>query len=672
MSNRLAFQTQLASIMEVLANAAVAEICKLVDDDYAVVSLQMSQCQRENKALKRKLHLLELKMARGYAERRLRESALNNSRPKVHLADRLRGSSSATDGVFERQMDMGLWSGRVAAEDAGSEPMHSSTIQDKSPDVELVESKPLPVKEELDGEMPVDGEMEEGIPLIGEDGMVECGPRGGRRASLQHQDSHTTSCQTQMSPLLPQPQAQPHKARHPGGSSNRGVEAAAVQREEEPDVVLVKVEEAETVTKAQMGLSIQEGVVESSTDDLKGILPFDETAQNPNQQLSGFQESGQGFSESAVPAVTSLVTEEDVVCTQLKASDPNTPANSNQQRGSVDNNNTLSSEYSLFGLETLFSRWAPADPTVSPPGGPSCSFPKEDAEEPEQDAVIIVEAESQPELVLRPPQESPGEGSQGFFSLARPSKVHVQSPVSQAGTSVSISSRMQDPSSQMPWSKPTAPMRTAKTQPLPQQLHFYGNRMTQQQPPPHQHGIQPPHNTLTTTTTAVSNNISVGTTRISNSSTCRTMGSSVVPQLGLPIRGVTSTLKGAMQPTGLLLARHQRSYQAASSLAGERRRRSYVCRACGKAFAGLSNLEAHQRVHTGEKPFHCTTCGKCFSEAGNLKKHQRVHTGEKPYSCDQCGKRFAWICNLRTHQQSATGCGPQPREGGGSVGGLEQ
>ena len=98
MSNRLAFQTQLASIMEVLANAAVAEICKLVDDDYAVVSLQMSQCQRENKALKRKLHLLELKMARGNAERRLRESALssNVSRARVQINnDRLRQHQSA-------------------------------------------------------------------------------------------------------------------------------------------------------------------------------------------------------------------------------------------------------------------------------------------------------------------------------------------------------------------------------------------------------------------------------------------------------------------------------------------------------------------------------------------------------------------------------------------------
>lgn len=85
MSNRIAFQTQLASIMEVLANAAVAEICKLVDDDYAIINLQMTQCQRENKALKRKLHILELKMARGFAERRM--SSLNRTnRVQVNAA----------------------------------------------------------------------------------------------------------------------------------------------------------------------------------------------------------------------------------------------------------------------------------------------------------------------------------------------------------------------------------------------------------------------------------------------------------------------------------------------------------------------------------------------------------------------------------------------------------
>lgn len=99
MSSRIAFQTQLASIMEVLANAAVAEICKLVDDDYAVINLQMTQCQRENKALKRKLHILELKMARGFAERRI--SLLNRTnrvQVSAALSDKYRNQ---TNGVYD-------------------------------------------------------------------------------------------------------------------------------------------------------------------------------------------------------------------------------------------------------------------------------------------------------------------------------------------------------------------------------------------------------------------------------------------------------------------------------------------------------------------------------------------------------------------------------------------
>uniref|UniRef100_A0A8K9XBV9 C2H2-type domain-containing protein n=2 Tax=Oncorhynchus mykiss TaxID=8022 RepID=A0A8K9XBV9_ONCMY len=183
MSSRLAFQTQLASIMEVLANAAVAEICKLVDDDYAVVSLQMSQCQRENKGLKRKLNLLELKMARGYAERRLRESAMNsrpNSRVHINTNEKFRGSSSSTGGVYDIQLDpMGMWSGGPGANnDHNSSQMHPNPIRDKSPDLQLVEPESLLVKEER-MEDPLGDTEADDIPLIGEDGLVECGPRGG-------------------------------------------------------------------------------------------------------------------------------------------------------------------------------------------------------------------------------------------------------------------------------------------------------------------------------------------------------------------------------------------------------------------------------------------------------------------------------------------------------------
>ncbi|KAK6324817.1 hypothetical protein J4Q44_G00041590 [Coregonus suidteri] len=89
MANCMVFHTQIASIMEVLANAAVAEICKLVDDDYAVFRLEITQSQKENRALRRKL--LELKVARERAERTVRERVLASRPRSVKILDRYKG-----------------------------------------------------------------------------------------------------------------------------------------------------------------------------------------------------------------------------------------------------------------------------------------------------------------------------------------------------------------------------------------------------------------------------------------------------------------------------------------------------------------------------------------------------------------------------------------------------
>ncbi|XP_052321125.1 zinc finger protein 16-like [Oncorhynchus keta] len=81
--NCMVFHTQIASIMEVLANAAVEDICKLVDDDYAVFRLEITQSQKENRVLRRKLQLQEQKVSR---ERFL------SSRPRnVKILHRYRG-----------------------------------------------------------------------------------------------------------------------------------------------------------------------------------------------------------------------------------------------------------------------------------------------------------------------------------------------------------------------------------------------------------------------------------------------------------------------------------------------------------------------------------------------------------------------------------------------------
>ncbi|KAK6324840.1 hypothetical protein J4Q44_G00041820, partial [Coregonus suidteri] len=93
MANCMVFHTQIASIMEVLANAAAVEICKLVDDDYAVFRLEITQSQKENKALRRKLQLLEVKVARERAERTTRERVLACHPSSVKILDQYRGKA---------------------------------------------------------------------------------------------------------------------------------------------------------------------------------------------------------------------------------------------------------------------------------------------------------------------------------------------------------------------------------------------------------------------------------------------------------------------------------------------------------------------------------------------------------------------------------------------------
>ncbi|XP_029989199.1 zinc finger protein 316-like isoform X2 [Sphaeramia orbicularis] len=83
MADCVGFQAQIASIIEILANSAVAEICKLVDDGYAALRSQMDQerekSEKENDALRQKLREMDVKM-RSY-ERKIRR---RNQREEMH------------------------------------------------------------------------------------------------------------------------------------------------------------------------------------------------------------------------------------------------------------------------------------------------------------------------------------------------------------------------------------------------------------------------------------------------------------------------------------------------------------------------------------------------------------------------------------------------------------
>ncbi|XP_042186409.1 uncharacterized protein LOC112262386 isoform X1 [Oncorhynchus tshawytscha] len=135
MANCMVFHTQIASIMEVLANAAVADICKLVDDDYAVFRLEITQSQKENRALRRKLQLLELKVAR--------ERVVASRPSSVKILDRYRGiargEAPLTGGnrSFEKPARHNTWGdGQPITVDEGSGTSTQHVIVIESADAE--------------------------------------------------------------------------------------------------------------------------------------------------------------------------------------------------------------------------------------------------------------------------------------------------------------------------------------------------------------------------------------------------------------------------------------------------------------------------------------------------------------------------------------------------------
>lgn len=68
------------------------------------------------------------------------------------------------------------------------------------------------------------------------------------------------------------------------------------------------------------------------------------------------------------------------------------------------------------------------------------------------------------------------------------------------------------------------------------------------------------------------------------------------------------------------------------------------CNICKRTFPREKSLQAHIRIHTGERPYICDfpDCGRRFAQSGQLRTHQRLHTGEKPFVCnhDGCENRF--------------------------------